>query len=138
MARFEPPTTEVTDPFWAATKDHTYLVQWCMPCDQPIFFPREVCPACLSADGLAWRTSSGHGTVHAVSVQHRPGNPTMADRVPYAVALVDLEEGVRLMSNVVGCAAADVHAGMAVQVTWEALEDGRHLPQFEPVPGGRS
>jgi uncharacterized OB-fold protein len=137
MARFEPPATELTDAFWAATKEQTYLVQWCTPCDQPIFFPREVCPTCLSADGLAWRTSSGQATVHAVSVQHRPGNPTMADRVPYAVALVDVDAGgdartVRVMSNVVNCDPKSVRVGDALTMTWEPLSDGRNLPLFEP------
>ncbi|HKA03925.1 MAG TPA: OB-fold domain-containing protein, partial [Acidimicrobiales bacterium] len=79
---------------------------------------------------------SGRGTVYAASAQHVAAAPALADRVPYVVALVELEEGVRLMSNVVGCAADEVHAGMPVQVTWEALEDGRNLPQFEPVAGG--
>jgi uncharacterized OB-fold protein len=54
---------------------------------------------------------------------------------PYAVALIDLDEGVRMLSNVVGCPPDEVVVGMAVQVTWEALDDGRHLPLFEPVAG---
>jgi uncharacterized OB-fold protein len=77
MARFEPPTTEVTDTFWDATRDQTYLVQWCGACDVPIFYPREVCPTCLSADTLEWRASTGNATVHAVSVQYRPADPIM-------------------------------------------------------------
>src|SRR5690349_13535823 len=93
MARLEPPTTDLTDPFWDATRENRYLVQWCTACDEPIFFPREVCPSCLSADSLKWRESNGTGTVYAVSVQHRPANPTMADRVPYVVALVEIDAG---------------------------------------------
>ena len=64
---------------------------------------------------------------------HQPGNPMMADRVPYVLALVDLEEGVRMATNIVGCDPADVHVGMAVRVDWEALSDGRHLPVFVPA-----
>jgi uncharacterized OB-fold protein len=74
--------------------------------------------------------------VYAASAQYVAAVPALADRVPYAVALIELEEGVRMMSNVVGCPADDARAGMAVEVTWEALEDGRNLPQFEPVAGG--
>ena len=137
MARMEPTTTEATDPFWDATREQQYLVQWCAACTTPIFYPREVCPACLSADSLEWRSSSGRGTVYAVSVQHRPANPTMADRVPYAVALIELDAGdgdnaVRVMSNVVNCDPLTVNVGDPVTLTWEPLSDGRNLPVFEP------
>lgn len=134
--RIEPPTSELTDPFWDATRERTYLVQWCTTCDEPIFYPREVCPHCLTAETLAWRPSSGTGVVHAVSVQHRPANPAMADRVPYLVVLVDLDAGagdrtIRVMSNVVGDDALTVRVGDPVTLTWEPLTDGRNLPQFE-------
>jgi uncharacterized OB-fold protein len=141
MARLEPQATETTDPFWDATKERKYLVQWCTACTDPIFYPREVCPTCLSADGLTWKESSGAGTVYAVSVQHRPGNPMMADRVPYAVAMIEVDAGdgqrtVRVMSNVVNCDPVTVQVGDAVTLTWEELSDGRNLPLFEP--GGAS
>ena len=138
MARLEPAATELTDPFWAATGDRVYLVQWCTPCAVPIHYPRDVCPACLSAAGLEWRKSRGNGTVHAVSVQYRPANPTMADRVPYVVALIDLDAGgggrtVRVMSNVVNCDADSITVGDEVTLVWEPLSDGRNLPVFEPT-----
>jgi uncharacterized OB-fold protein len=138
MARFEPTPTELTDAFWDATREQTYVVQWCTACAEPIFYPREVCPLCLSAGSLAWRASTGRGVVHAVSVQHRPGNPTMADRVPYAVALVEVDAGdgahtVRVMSNVVNCDPDTVQVGDALTLTWEPLSDGRNLPVFEPI-----
>jgi uncharacterized protein len=137
--RLEPTASETTDPFWEATRTLAYLVQWCEDCRAPVFYPREVCPACLSADALSWRRSDGRGVVYAVSVQHRPGNPTMTDRLPYAVALVDLDAGdgsttVRVMSNVVHCDPDEVRVGDKVSLTWEALSDGRNLPQFEPAP----
>ncbi len=137
--RVEPTSTELTEPFWDATREHRYLVQWCTDCGVPIFFPRQFCPTCLGAEHLEWRPSNGRGTVHAASVQHRPGNPAMADRVPYVVALVDLDAGdgahtIRVMSNVVGTDPGAVHAGDAVRLTWEPLPDGRNLPVFEPAP----
>ena len=140
-ARLEPEASEVSDPFWDATKDGRYLVQWCSACAHPIFYPREVCPTCLSADGLEWRESSGRGTVYAVSVQHRPANPTMAERVPYVVALVEVDAGdgastVRVMSNIVNCDPLKVRIGDAVAVAWEPLSDGRQLPVFEPAKEG--
>jgi uncharacterized OB-fold protein len=127
-----PPATELSRPFWDATREERLLVQWCTACDAPISYPRELCPGCLGAD-LEWRPSAGTGTVYAASVQHRPATGQMADRVPYVVVLVDLDDGIRLMSNVVGCDPSDVAPGMRVAVTWEALSDGRKLPLFRPA-----
>ena len=140
-ARLEPEATAASDPFWNATREQRYLVQWCTSCLNAIFYPREVCPTCLSADSLEWRESSGRATVYAVSVQHRPANPTMADRVPYAVVLVEVDAGdgastVRVMSNVVNCDPLSVRVGDPVRLAWEAMSDGRHLPLFEPSKEG--
>lgn len=131
--RFEPPVNDASEPFWDATREKRFLLQWCKACDgEPIFYPREVCPRCLAPD-LEWREASGRGVVHAVSVQHRPGNPKLAEDGPYPVVLVDLDEGARMMSNVVGCPADEVVIGMGVELTWEPLSDGRNLPLFEPA-----
>ena len=130
--RFEPPVTETSEPFWDATRTRQLLLQWCVACERPIWFPREVCPSCLTS-ALEWRPASGRGTVYAVTVEHKPQNPAMADMAPYAVALIDLAEGVRMLSSVVGCPPGDVGVDMAVTVTWEALSDGRLLPLFEPA-----
>ncbi|MCZ6464253.1 MAG: Zn-ribbon domain-containing OB-fold protein [Proteobacteria bacterium] len=131
--RVEPPVSPISKPFWDATRERRLVLQWCRDCDAPVHYPREACPRCLSAS-LEWRAASGRGEVYAVSIMHRPGNPGMADRVPYTVALVDLDEGARLMTNVVGCKPSDVRVGMRVAVTWEPLRDGRALPLFEPAP----
>jgi uncharacterized protein len=140
VSRVEPKPSVATDEFWEATRDERYLVQWCTACDDPIFYPREACPHCLSADTLTWRASSGNAVVHAVSVQYRPGNPTMVDRVPYAVAIVELDAGggdktIRCMTNVVDCDPETVAVGHAVSLTWEPLSDGRNLPLFRPTGG---
>src|SRR5262249_13618985 len=134
-SRVEPPMTETTEPFWDATRQRRFLVQWCVDCEEPIFYPREVCPRCLGSS-LEWRQSPGTGTVYAVTVEYKPQNPLMADRAPYAVALVDVDDGIRMLSNVVGCPPGDVSVGMPVQITWEELSDGRHLPLFEPRSKG--
>ncbi len=124
--------SSVANPFWEATKQKKLLLQWCARCERPIHYPREFCPHCLSTE-LAWRESSGHGTIYAVSVMHKPGNPMMTDRVPYTVVLVDLDDGVRLLSNVIGCKPGEGHVGMKVRLAWEELPEGRHLPVFEPA-----
>jgi uncharacterized OB-fold protein len=128
----EPPITSVAEPFWAATRRGELVLQWCTSCERPIWYPREVCPACFGST-LEWRAASGAGVVHAVSVHHLPGPGRSADDVPYAVALIDLAEGVRVMSNIVNTAPDGVTVGDAVQVTWLPLSDGRNLPQFEPA-----
>jgi uncharacterized OB-fold protein len=130
--RIEPPADEVSEPFWEATRDGRLLVQWCLDCDGPVFFPRAVCPRCLGT-ALEWRPSHGTGTVYAATVEHRPQNPMMADRAPYVVALVDVDDGWRMLTGVVGCDPDEVVVGMRVTVTWEALSDGRRLPLFTPI-----
>ena len=129
--RLEPPSTPTSEPFWEATKEHRLVLQWCTECDRAIFFPRDNCPLCLSS-ALEWRPATGHGLVASVTVETSSPNPTIAGGAPYAVALIDLDEGVRMMTNVVGCPPGDVTVGLPVQVTWVPLSDGRNLPQFEP------
>lgn len=127
--RFAPPISPPAEPFWEATRERRFVLQWCDACDEPIHYPREVCPRCLGTE-LAFRPASGRGRVHAISVMPKPANPTLAGRAPYAVALVELEEGVCFLSNVVADAPEAVAIGQAVQVAWEPLADGRHLPVF--------
>ncbi len=128
--RLEPPQSELTAPFWDATRERRLLVQWCLECDAAVFYPREVCPGCLG-ERLEWRASPGTGTIHAVTVEHRAQQPGLASLVPYAVVLVDLDEGIRLLSTVVHAAPDQVVIGRRVVVGWEPLSDGRHLPVFE-------
>ena len=127
--RQQPPVSPAAEPFWEATRSCTLVIQWCRSCERAIHFPREACPSCLGTD-LEFRPAIGTGTVYAASQMPAPGNPGMAGRAPYVVALIDLPEGVRLMSNVVGDGALDVAVGDAVDVAWEPLADGRHLPVF--------
>jgi uncharacterized protein len=129
--RYEPSPSDVSAPFWEATREQRLVLQWCEACEVSIFFPRAVCPTCLGSD-LEWRPASGAGTVNAATVEHRPQNPAMAGMAPYVVALIDLDEGVRMLSNVVGCPPDTVTVGMKVTVVWEPLSDGRHLPLFTP------
>ena len=133
--RFEPPVTDFTEPFWDATREQRLLLPWCRTCGQAFWFPRETCPRDLSPD-LEWREAEGGGTVYAASVMPKPGNPAMAGREPYVVALVELDEGVRLMSNVVTADPSAVAVGDRVALTWEPLSDGRNLYLFQPAGAG--
>jgi hypothetical protein len=133
--RQQPPVSPAAEPFWEATRDRRLVLQWCRACDRAIHFPREICPSCLGTD-LEFRPAAGTGTVYACSEMPVPGNPGMAGRTPYVVALVELPEGVRMLSNVFGAdgtSATAVQVGDAVRVAWEPLADGRHLPVFVPA-----
>lgn len=127
--RFQPPISDAGAPFWDATRELRLVLQWCTACDRAIHFPREACPSCLGTE-LEHRPAAGTATVYACSTMPAPGNPGMAGRAPYVVALVDLPEGVRMLTSIVGDGALDVAVGDPVQVAWEPLADGRHLPVF--------
>jgi hypothetical protein len=115
------------------------LIQWCTACDEGVFYPRAFCPSCGTAaavgEGLEWRPASGRATVHSYTVEHNPAatGATFSDGQAYVVALVDLQEGVRMLTNVVGCPPDDVKVGQEVTLIWEPLSDGRQLPQFTPT-----
>ena len=128
--RPEPPVTEVSAPFWEATRERRLVLQRCGNCQAWVWYPRTACTHCLG-DNLLWTGVSGHGTVYACSVHHRAGVVGMKECVPYVVALVELQEGVRVLSNIVGCDPDSVKVGQEVTLAWEALPDGRHLAVFE-------
>lgn len=127
--RLQPPISDAAVGFWDATRELRFVLQQCSACDRSIHFPREACPTCGSTE-LGFRPAAGTGTIYACSTMPAPGNPTMKGRAPYVVALIDLPEGVRMLSSIVGDGALDVAVGDAVQVAWEPLADGRHLPVF--------
>lgn len=138
-ARREPPVSDDAVPFWDATREQRFVLPWCTDCDAAIWYPRTVCPRCLG-DAVEWRDDDGNGTVYAASVHSKPGPGRASDLDPgadgpYVVVLVDLDAGVRMMSNVVGCPPEEVAAGMRVALSWEPLSDGRHLPVFRPGAG---
>ena len=134
--RFEPSVNADSAPFWESTREKKLVTQWCTDCDRGIFYPRSFCPSCGSrgAGALEWRLLSGRGSVYAAVVEHRPdaAGAVFSAGEPYCVALVDLDEGVRMVTNIVGCSPDDVRIAMKVVVIWEPLSDGRHLPLFEP------
>jgi uncharacterized OB-fold protein len=132
-ARLIPPSSELTQPYWDAACKGELVVQHCGDCDQRPFPPRAHCPQCGSAE-LQWSKVSGRGTVYTFTIAHRPPHPVFSDQCPIAIAVVELEEGPRMISNIVGCEPADVEVGMAVQVVFEQIDDSDvALPVFSPV-----
>lgn len=128
----EPPQSEHGTPFWDASRDEKLMIPYSTATGEPFWYPREVAVDSLG-EGFEWREASGEGTVYAVSVQHKGGPGRDPAEGPYAVALIDLPEGVRIMSNVIGIEPDEVAVGMAVTVSWHELSDGRKLPMFRPV-----
>ena len=123
-----------TEPFWEATKEHELRYQVCDDCGGVVFYPRRHCTHCMSLN-LSWKTSRGEGTVYTYTVIHQMGQPAFKDRVPYAVAWIDLDEGFRMLSNIVGVQdpSGNVSIGQRVRLTWEDQESGLSMPLFEPA-----
>ena len=128
--RLAPSMTADTQCFWDGVREHRLLIQRCEGCGALRHPPRPMCPACRS---LEWDTieASGRGTVFSFVIPHHPQLPWFPE--PYVVALVDLAEGTRLVTNIVGIAPEAVSIGMAVAVRFEEFDDGVVLPLFAPV-----
>ena len=133
MPRIEPPVLPLSEPFWEATKRKELLLQHCESCARAVWYPRERCPHCLGAT-LRWEPAGGTGTIYSFNIMRKAGNPLMGEEVPYVIALVELDEGVRLTTNIVGCAPEEVACDQRVELDWSVeLSDGRRLPMFRPA-----
>ena len=128
--RLAPSTSPDTQFFWDGLKEQKLLIQRCTGCGRLRHPPRPMCPACNS---LAWDTAeaSGRGTVHSFVVPRHPPMPFLDEG--YVVALVDLEEGTRLVSNLCEVAPEEAAIGMAVEVFFAEFDDGLWLHQFRPA-----
>jgi uncharacterized OB-fold protein len=127
VARIQPPTTEIARPYWEGCRAGELRMQYCEQCERFQFYPRIICSHC-GAEALTWRVVSGRGCVASFTVVRRGISPAYS--APYVVALIDLEEGVRLMSNVVGCDPDQVTVGDAVAVRFESWGSEHVLPVF--------
>jgi uncharacterized OB-fold protein len=120
-----------TEAFWEATKQHKLLIQKCMDCEAKIFYPRKFCPECWSSD-LGWTEASGKAKVFSYSITITGVEEKFADDVPFVLAWVDLEEDVRMLTNIVGCEPEEVKIGMDVEVVFEDVTPEISLPKFKP------
>jgi len=117
--------------FFEAASRGELLYQRCPSCDHRQFHPRQLCTACGGA--TAWATASGRGTVHTFTIVRQNGMPPFKDQLPYAVAMIDLAEGVRMMGNVTGCAVEQVRIGMPVEAYAIECEEGMAVPFWRAV-----
>lgn len=127
-----------TRPFWEGCLQGKLLLQRCDACSSFRFPPSESCPKCGS-DRVSWVGSTGRGKVFSwIVVVHPVPREIYAGDVPYVVALVDLEEGVRVATNIVGCAPGSVAAAMPVEVVFDRVTDEVALPKFRPARTSRA
>jgi uncharacterized OB-fold protein len=127
----QPRPTPESAPFWDGAKAHKLLLPRCNACGTFWFPPSRRCVHCLSPD-FGWRESAGEGRIYSFVVFHRVYHPAYESDVPYTVAIVELDEGPRLLANVVGTQPDDVRCDMRVRVVFE--ERGEHtIPQFAVV-----
>jgi uncharacterized OB-fold protein len=116
--------------FWDGTAEDKLLIQRCLVCQRTQFYPRFFCAAC--AGEVEWVEAAGLGEVHSFTIVRQNGTPPFASLVPYVLALVDLDEGVRMMGNVIEVAVEDVYIGMPVQVSFLHTPDSVALPIWRP------
>ena len=119
------------DPFWAGCLRHELLVHRCGVC-QRAYWPASSCID-HGATAMAWQRASGRGRVHTYTVFQHPYDPAFKNRLPYVVAVIELDEGPFLHSDVVECEPDDVRVGLAVEVVYEDVDDQTVIPHFRPV-----
>lgn len=131
-----PLPTPDTAPYWEAANRGELRIQFCNPCGRHYFYPRAACPVCGSTD-VSWVTVSGRARLHTYVINHRPA-PGFEDDGPYAIAVVELEEGPRMMANIVGVpnTPEDLRLDMELEVRFEprGREGEQMVPVFAPAP----
>ncbi len=137
MRRSGPPPTrplpgvdEDTKPFWDFCKQHELRVQKCLNCGKLHYPVSPICPHCLGMDH-EWAKLNGKGTVYSFIIARRSYNPAVP--VPYVVAIIELEDGIRMVSNVVECKPEEVRVGMPVEVVFDDISPDFSLPKFKPA-----
>jgi uncharacterized OB-fold protein len=129
-----PQVEPLTEPFWAATREGRLVIQRCTGCGTFRHLPHVLCAACQSG-AYEWVESAGHGTVYTYTIVTHSVHAATVAAVPYNVVVVQLDDcgGVLVPSNVVDCAAEQVHVGMPVEVVFERITDEITIPRFRSV-----
>lgn len=127
-----PAFNEETRAFWEGCGRHELVLQRCRDCGAVQHRPRALCVSCLS-DAIEHFVASGRGTVYTYTVTHQNQGPAFREAIPYVLAYVELEEGPRLLTNVVGCEPDAVRIGLPVQVEFVDTEGDLAVPRFRPA-----
>jgi uncharacterized OB-fold protein len=122
-----------TEVFWEKANQDELWIQRCRSCGKPYFYPRFFCPNCFSKD-VEWFQASGKGKLHTYMINHRPP-PSFEAEAPYAIAVVELDEGVRMMTNIHGIenTPENLVLDMPLEVVFEEVAPGRKVPYWQPV-----
>jgi uncharacterized OB-fold protein len=120
-----------TEPFWTGCKAHQLRFQRCRTCGLVRWPASILCPECHGRE-TEWIVASGRGHVFSFIVYHEALHPAFEQDLPYVVAIVELDEGPRLLTNIVGCSPDEVHCDMPVEVVWDDVTEEIHLPKFRP------
>ena len=131
-----PGLTDLTRPYWAAAREGRLVVQRCDACGASWHPPLPACPRCHAA-ALGWREVSGDGTVYSRTIVRHATHVALADAIPYVVAIVELAEGPRIVTNITGCPPEDVSVGMPVRVYFRPVSDEVALPCFQPTDNSK-
>jgi uncharacterized OB-fold protein len=134
--RPRPQPDHTSAPFWAAAATGRLLFQRCPTCGHAQFYPRPMCTRCASP--VEWEESSGDGSVHTFTVVRQNLAPPFAELGPYVVAMVELAEGPRMLTNVTHVDPGDVRIGLAVRAYAVRLDDDVAIPFFRPAPVGEA
>ena len=132
MAEYKKPLPVIAKwnaPYWQAAKRHEFVAQQCRNCGYIHLPPGPVCTNCLSAD-QDWVPLSGRGTIYSYGVYYQRWHEGFADDIPYNVALIDLEEGPQIISQIMGCENDELDCGLAVEVVFEDVTSEVSLPKF--------
>ena len=121
-----------TRAYWEGCGRHELILQRCRSCGTLQHRPRALCVSCLS-DEIEHFPASGRGTVYSFTVTHQNQAPGFREALPYVLAYVELEEGVRLLTNIVGCSPENVRIGLPVEVEYAQLEGDIAVPRFHPL-----
>lgn len=132
-----PEPTEVSAEFWKALKRHELCIQHCQNCGSYVFYPRTLCPQCFGIN-LRWERVSGHGKVYSYTIVHRAGIPGFEKDVPYVFAIVELEEGPRMTTNIIGVEPEKVRIDMEVESTFDDITPEITLLKFKPRSSNNS
>lgn len=139
MADYAGPLPDVTDrlnaPYWQAARRHELSMQRCPRCAYVRFPAAVFCPECLDEND-EWVSLSGRGTVWSFGVYHHVFNQSFAEQTPYNVALVELAEGPRLITNITGTPNDQIQVGMPVEVAFDDITDEVTLVKFRPAAAG--
>ena len=127
-----PLNPELTRPFWEAAKRHELVMPRCTTCDHIFFYPREECPRCFSTT-LEWTPVSGRGRLHSFTIVYQPANAAFRDEAPHVYAVVQLDEGPRLVSNVVQCDPESVRVDMPLVAVFDDVTPEWTLVKFKPA-----